>query len=76
MSSKRHQRRKSCDGKVRYPSQEEAHTAMYSLKHDDHINGRHEFMSIYPCKFCGGWHIGHTRRYNPYLPKKERFAKI
>jgi hypothetical protein len=47
MSSKRHIRRKSCEGKVRYATVEEARKRLRGG------------MNAYRCKFCGGYHIGH-----------------
>jgi len=55
MASKRHLRRKSCEGKVRHESQEDARVA---IKRD--FWNAHERVGAYKCKFCGGWHVGHT----------------
>ena len=75
MSSKRHLRRKSCVRKTRYASQVEAQSAMGMLKRLDRQSGAISFMRTYPCPFCGGWHVGHTRGYNAYLPKEDRYIK-
>lgn len=55
MASKRRQRRKSCDGKVRYATENAAKSAAYQLAQ---LHG--ERMNAYKCQFCGGWHAGHT----------------
>ena len=54
MASKRHLRRKQCQGKVRYVSQDEA-KRMSML-----VGGRHRsFLLPYHCEFCNGYHYGH-----------------
>ncbi len=57
MSSKRRQRRKSCDGKQRYDNHIDANKAMWSLMQSTRFNGGK--MQVYKCKFCGHYHIGH-----------------
>ena len=68
VSSKRRIRRKQCDGKIRHKTKEDAHSARYSLQ-----KKTGEWLRIYKCKFCGGWHVGHpsARRdgKNGKLPK-------
>lgn len=59
MASKRGLRRKACDGKRRYTSQEQAEavardTANYNHRHNDYC-----FIAAYRCPFCNGWHVGH-----------------
>jgi hypothetical protein len=54
MSSKRHQRRRSCESKVAYASREEALRAA-SLLRKSHGGGS---WSAYVCPFCGRWHVG------------------
>lgn len=55
MSSKRRIRRKSCKGKVRHTSLEHADAHRHALSR---LDG--DRMSAYRCRFCGGWHVGHT----------------
>ena len=54
VSSKRHIRRKSCQGKKAFPSIEKARYAAYlrSKKSGEKI-------VPYRCRFCRQWHIGH-----------------
>lgn len=54
MSSKRNVRRRTCDRKVRYETQEEASAARTRL-----FRSGSGGMNVYKCKFCGGYHIGH-----------------
>ncbi len=49
MASKRHQRRRSCESKVRHPDEQSAQKHAHSLK---------EFSLAYSCPFCHGWHVG------------------
>lgn len=53
MSSKRALRRKQCKGKVRHETRE---FALIALRHTRSYGN----LSPYKCRFCGGWHIGHT----------------
>lgn len=57
MASKRHLRRKACEGKKRYarPSGANTHKRKLGLKDA-------EVMAVYKCQFCGGWHVGHKRK--------------
>lgn len=75
MSSKRHLRRKSCTGKVQFPTRAEAWRAWGAIKRADHNRGVMTYMNVYHCQFCGQWHIGHGAGFNAYMPKSERFAK-
>lgn len=50
MSSKRHQRRKACEGKRRFADRLEAQR----VKHRAGLA-----LDAYHCHFCGGWHLGH-----------------
>lgn len=59
MSSKRHQRRKACDGKRRYETSEEAVKLACYLTHRDGYP-----MRAYKCQFCRGYHVGHMPRKN------------
>ena len=57
MASKRAQRRKECSRKRRFETHHDAAAALRRLK------GRHQRsdrMSVYRCRWCGGYHFGHT----------------
>jgi len=54
MSSKRAKRRKECERKSRY-TEYGAHKRAAALAH---ATGQR--ISAYRCKWCGGWHVGHT----------------
>jgi hypothetical protein len=54
MASKRNIRNRSCVGKRRYTEQHEAHQAVF------YHRKKGNFMRVYKCKFCMGYHIGHT----------------
>lgn len=58
MASKRHLRRKSCDGKKKYPNSAIASNAAFA-------RGRisKSWIIPYRCKFCGGYHIGHPPKH-------------
>lgn len=58
MSSKRRQRRKACDGKVRHACREHACAALRKS-----VKLGYKGVEIYRCKFCRGWHLGHPRGY-------------
>ncbi len=57
MASKRHQRRRGCESKVRYGSKQEASHAAVALR-KGHGGGT---WTAYHCPFCGGWHAGRQR---------------
>jgi len=57
MSSKRHQRRKACEGKRRYETSAQAGYAAHLLREKDGA-----WMQAYHCQFCGGYHVGHMNR--------------
>jgi hypothetical protein len=57
VSSKRAIRRKACKGKQRFESLGDAWTALRSLIRRQAPTRP---MNAYPCKFCGGFHFGHT----------------
>lgn len=61
MASKRRLRRNSCQGKVRYPDQTAAVRVLIGINRDFNRSGLPRFgrLRSYPCKFCGGWHLGH-----------------
>jgi hypothetical protein len=68
MSSKRHIRKKKCDGKRRF---ETAGAAIANIRTIMRSNGaRHpETLRHYFCSFCKGWHFGHRG-----LPSASRSA--
>ncbi len=55
MASKRAIRRKACEQKTRYTTAEDAGTA--ARRNSKFTDSR---IGSYKCKFCQGWHIGHT----------------
>lgn len=61
MSSKRAIRRKACNGKQRFATLDAAWTACRNVTRH---NAKKGFgtgpMNAYSCKFCGGFHFGHT----------------
>ena len=54
MSSKRAKRRRSCAGKVAYPSEAAASQAARVAQRRAHAAIVH-----YRCRFCGAFHVGH-----------------
>lgn len=63
MSSKRRIRRKSCKGKQRFETLDAAWTACRSVIRRDRVQGVEPgHMNAYRCRFCGGFHFGHTPR--------------
>lgn len=63
MSSKRAIRRKSCKGKQRFTSLDAAWSALRSIVRRNRSKGVEPgAMNAYACKFCGGFHFGHTPR--------------
>jgi hypothetical protein len=58
VASKRRLRRKQCEGKVRYASQEAALTVIRRLRSKGGKDDGH--LSPYKCPHCGGIHFGHT----------------
>jgi len=57
MSSKRHQRRKACDGKEQHSNQAGAVRHLISLKHKGDYG-----LITYKCPFGNHWHVGHPPR--------------
>ena len=53
MASKRHQRWKSCERKLRYESLEQAKAVARMMSRDHHTE-----MHVYQCQFCKQWHVG------------------
>ncbi len=62
MSSRRHERRKSCEGKIKFNSEQDAERAAGSYSATFKV-----WMTAYHCKFCKKYHIGHP-------PKRIRLA--
>lgn len=52
MASKRGQRRKACEGKVRHETKDAAASALRK-------NFGRSSMHTYKCPHCGGFHVGH-----------------
>ena len=69
MASKRHVRRKQCEGKLKFPDQPAAQRAAAS-----HMKTYGQWMTGYRCKFCNGFHIGHPPKYvrQAIIAKRER----
>jgi len=57
MSSKRHIRRKSCEGKRQFSDHASAFAAASSYWHTFN-----QPMNAYRCRFCNHFHIGHPSR--------------
>ncbi len=55
MSSKRHVRRKQCTGKVTHATMQAAEEAARASSRKFKTR-----LSAYKCRFCGGYHVGHT----------------
>lgn len=58
MASKRRIRRKQCGKKKRFATQQLANDAMYSLIQSGKNRGG--WLHVYSCRFCNGYHFGHT----------------
>ncbi len=58
MSSKRATRRRSCEGKTRFSSFNEAARALRALVRK--IGNEGWPMHAYRCSFCNGYHFGHV----------------
>lgn len=65
-ASKRHVRRKSCEGKVRYVNHADADQNAMSARRRTRQN-----IQAYKCRFCSGYHIGHPMR--PHRTRREHF---
>ena len=53
MASKRHVRRKSCEGKFRHENKTTA------ISHEIGLRRLGERVVVYKCRFCKGYHVGH-----------------
>ena len=58
MSSKRRLRRKVCEGKIRHASADAASIERRKLLKRTLDTSR---IDVYPCPFCNGYHIGHSK---------------
>ena len=70
MASKRHQRRKACEGKVKFSDFATASRAAYSYQRTFG-----HWMLAYKCDFCSGYHIGHPPRHIRQAINARRDAK-
>lgn len=59
MASKRRIRRKKCDGKRKYASQEDALKVSASMQRKEKTLW---CMQAYRCSFCKQFHLGHPRK--------------
>lgn len=57
MASKRRIRRNACTGKRRFNDKRAALATALTVKR---IQNQTRFVSAYKCKFCNGWHWGHS----------------
>lgn len=66
MASKRRIRRNACTSKRRHDNPDAAWAAAKALRKSGkdyksaRLVGGGVRLSAYRCKFCGGWHIGHS----------------
>lgn len=56
MASKRHQRRKQCEGKRRHAT---ADNALVEIRMIHKRHGHCGQIGVYRCSFCGSYHVGH-----------------
>lgn len=69
MASKRRIRRKQCEGKKRYLNREDCTFAMFKVNKKNQSWHR---LNTYKCKFCKGWHFGHTpKKVVEYINKRK-----
>lgn len=61
MSSKRRIRKKSCEGKQRFDTANDAQTSAFHLRVNGHI------FNYYKCKFCKKYHFGHRPKQYQYI---------
>ena len=50
-------RARACERKRRYPTAREAESTAAHRR----VESGERDLEVYPCQFCGGWHIGHSR---------------
>ena len=57
MATKKRARARTCERKRRYDSAAQAEsTAAHRRAESGELD-----LEVYPCTFCGGWHIGHAQ---------------
>jgi hypothetical protein len=54
-------RERSCEGKLRYETKQQALNELYRLARTTGTYIRS--MHAYRCRFCRGWHLGHYMRH-------------
>lgn len=59
---------RSCERKIRYFGRADAKRRLDMLKEE---KGR-RFLNAYPCRFCGGWHIGTSPKYREQASEARR----
>jgi hypothetical protein len=63
MATRKRIRARTCERKRRYESARDAEsTAAHRRAESGQLD-----LEVYPCTFCGGWHIGHAQPANPRL---------
>lgn len=70
MSSKRHQRRKSCEGKIQYATLGEALQAKRRI-----ARLFNDFMQAYKCEFGNHFHQGHAPHKLKMVARQRRDAE-
>ncbi len=60
MASKRRLRRRQCEQKRRHTTAGDALVALHRLQRKGH-QGK---LTIYRCRFCNGYHVGHAQGRN------------
>jgi len=58
VASKRRIRRKSCTGKQRHAAVADGQAHIAQLHRRFRYSGR---MDVYRCRFCNGFHVGHSK---------------
>ena len=58
MAPPKRDRVKTCESKRRYATSSEAERM---AQHRREESGERD-LDIYPCPFCNGWHLGHSRK--------------
>lgn len=57
MSSRRRVRARECTGKVKHETEAAARRALAVSARRPKFEGT---VGVYRCRFCRGWHLGHT----------------
>ena len=57
--NQRRHRDAACTGKIRHESAEAAHEFLRRGAEKGYIIQCS--TAVYPCEYCGGWHVGHSR---------------